>query len=344
MRSIYFTFCLLAFSLFNCQPEDISRSTTANDTFYVQNNEAAMRVNVKGNTLSNKVVLIIHGGPSSSSYFYRSNEVKNILEPEYAVAYWDQRMAGASQGAGNINKASLSQFGDDLQKVVVVLKHRYGSAVKIYLWSHSWGGMVASEFMTSHNDEALVSGWIFANSLHDWPLNNANTNDKLQRTATEQIAAGNRVSEWQDITNRCNQISAPFGEGENQELNDLATLAMTYIDGFKPLDAFKILRENLIDLRIPLTGFFLNYNNPVIPRLIDEVLNKSYGSSLQQVTIPVLVCSGEHDFITPSETADDFYNRVASTDKQRITFSNSGHNMEEQGAYINAFKEFVKNH
>jgi pimeloyl-ACP methyl ester carboxylesterase len=121
-----------------------------------------MRVSVKGNTASGKIMLIVHGGPGGSAFLYHTKEMQNLLEPRFAVAYWDQRTSGASQGGVNTETVTLSQFGDDLKKVIQVLMYRYGTTTKIFLMSHSWGGMVATQFLTTDTDQELVAGWIFA--------------------------------------------------------------------------------------------------------------------------------------------------------------------------------------
>ncbi|GAB3643754.1 alpha/beta hydrolase [Spirosoma arcticum] len=147
MRKVCFTaVAWLIACLAGCQPEAVTRSETADETFYVQNAGAAMRVSVKGNTASNTFMIVVHGGPGGSAYFYRTDAMKTIVESEFAVVYWDQRSAGASQGRA-IGTLTLIQYADDLKKVIQTLTHRYGASARVFIMGHSWGGLLTSAFL-----------------------------------------------------------------------------------------------------------------------------------------------------------------------------------------------------
>jgi len=338
-----FTIILMSL-LLQCQNEKITISVHTDDTFYVENNGAAMRVSVKGNTESGKIMLIVHGGPGGSSFLYHTKKIQSLLEPCYAVAYWDQRAASASQGTANKATVTLPQFGDDLKSVIQVLKYRYGATTKVYLMSHSWGGMVATQFLTAGTNQELVAGWIFANAVHDWPLNDQNTINMIVSRGSQEIALGRNVAKWQAMIEYAQSLELPISAKQSLKLNDYAWEAMELIEGFTPLNEDDIIEENLISDRIPYTSLFFNLINPVQSHLLREVNEKSFGSLLSKITIPILVCSGRHDFVCPTATGLDLFTRIGSVDKQNLLFDNSGHNLEEQSEYINAFIEFISMH
>lgn len=330
--------------LLQCQKEEITLSPKADDTFFVENNGCSMRVTVKGNTASGKIMLIVHGGPGGSAFLYHSEDMKNLFEPQYAVAYWDQRTSGASQGAANKETVTLSQFGDDLRKVILVLKHRYGAATKIYMMSHSWGGMVASQFITTGTNQELVAGWIFANALHDWPLNDQNTIDMFISMGDQEISLGRNVTQWEEIVRYVQPLVPPISSEQSKKLNNYAWGAMDLIEGFTPLNEDDIIKENQITDRIPQSSLLFNLLNPVQGRLCSEVNNVSFSSLLSNTTTPMLICSGRYDFVCPTATANDLFMYIGSADKQILLFNHSGHNLEEQPEYIEAFIEFIRLH
>ena len=153
MKKLLMIFLIL---LFGCQKEKITISEASSQVFFVENAGASMRVLVDGNTQSNIYILVIHGGPGLSSYFYDTKYVSQHLGDKYAMVYWDQRNAGASQGNSNGKQLHLSQMVDDLIKVIDVLKYRYGSNMSLFLLGHSFGGLIAADFLTHPGNQDMI--------------------------------------------------------------------------------------------------------------------------------------------------------------------------------------------
>src|SRR5664279_5408846 len=103
MKSRILTILLILMASFSCQKESITLTASADDIFYLENAAAAMRIEVRGNTDSKAFVLIVHGGPGATGFFYDKNYYKAHLENRLAMVFWDQRNAGASQGNNNGN-------------------------------------------------------------------------------------------------------------------------------------------------------------------------------------------------------------------------------------------------
>ena len=122
----------LVFILCTCQREKITIGENVTETFYLDNNGASMRILVEGNTSSHTFLIIVHGGPGTSSFIYNTEYIKQNIENKYAVVYWDQRNAGASQGNSNGDHLNLPQMTEDLKKVIQLVKIRYGQdSVKV---------------------------------------------------------------------------------------------------------------------------------------------------------------------------------------------------------------------
>src|SRR5690554_3144247 len=220
---------LIFFFLQSCQKENISIGTNVSETFYVENKGASMRVLVEGNTASKTILLFVHGGPGSSSYFYNTDYISTHIEDKYAVAYWDQRNAGASQGNNNADNFNLPTMTEDLEKVIQVLKYRYGNDISIFLLAHSFGGMLTTSFMTKGDNQNLVKGWIICSASHNYPLNDDLTCDALNFYAYQEISLGNHVSKWQEILDFINSLpSGTLSLEKANELNSYATDAETY--------------------------------------------------------------------------------------------------------------------
>ena len=117
MKNIFLL--LLLAGILSCQKEKITIGTSVQDFFYVENDGAKMPVVVEGNTASKIMVLFVHGGPGGTGIGFNNDENSTLyLKKNYAVAYWDQRGAGTSQGNG---KLTFDPYVDDMGKVIAVL-------------------------------------------------------------------------------------------------------------------------------------------------------------------------------------------------------------------------------
>src|SRR5664279_811311 len=186
MKRIYFFCCFLLLTA--CQKESILISTNASEVFYVENLGASMRVFVEGNTASNIFILIIHGGPGVSSYFYDTKYISTHLGDKYAMVYWDQRNAGASQGTSNGKDLHLGVMVEDLKKVIEVLKYRYGQDISLFLVGHSFGGLIAADFVTTPGYQQLIKGLINVDGSHNYPLNDTLTREMLLSYGKREIS------------------------------------------------------------------------------------------------------------------------------------------------------------
>lgn len=328
----------------SCYREEITFSTNANDVFYVENNGASMRVQVRGNTSSKSFLMVIHGGPGASSYKYMTRKMEALVHPETAVVYFDQRNAGASQGNNNVDYADLEQYALDVAYVIAVLKSRYGEDISLFLLSKSFGGMVACQYMTraGRPDEA-IKGWIYANATHHYPLNDSLSHDMMIRLGRDYVAAGINTNKWLDILTYCESVAPPFSFEQSLRLNLLARRAQTIVPEVEPYSENPIW-DNLLSEHIPFTNYYLGRTNSLWRKFNRVLHNIGFRESLSNVTVPVLVCTARFDFLCPSGLADDFYARVGSADKKYLMFENSTHNFEEEEAYYHAFVAFVQEH
>ncbi|MDX1943420.1 MAG: alpha/beta hydrolase [Saprospiraceae bacterium] len=129
---------------------------------------ADMPIWVRGNLQSRKILLYLHGGPGECSLCLR--EFFEPIEQEIAVVYWDQRMAGSASGNADPATLNYSQFAEDLEMVVKLLKQQYPNT-EIYLFGHSFGVEMAWQFLTTGENQSLVKAFIALDgtySTYDW--------------------------------------------------------------------------------------------------------------------------------------------------------------------------------
>ncbi|MGL4630430.1 MAG: alpha/beta hydrolase [Leadbetterella sp.] len=315
----------------SCQNENITIGEGVSETFYVQNKGASMRVLVEGNTASKVILLVVHGGPGASSYVYNNEYFSKLIEPKYAVAYWDQRIAGASQGGSNLENHKIEVIIEDLKEVILTLKSRYGNDFSIFLCGHSFGGMPTAGFLVEPQNQDMVKGWIFANASHNYKLNDKYTHDKLVFFANDQINKGKKVEEWKAIKKFCDEKVPPFSFDQSFQLNIKANQTLNYFDEFSNQSAINFAINSPLRDHVALTSAFINLYVSQKSPLNKQLWETEYSSKLSNVKIPLMTISGYFDSTCPTELSNDVYLNVSSVNKERWESPKSGHNIMDKG-------------
>jgi len=333
-------------TIISCQKEKITLGTNVSETFYVDNSNASMRVTVEGNTSSLIFLLLVHGGPGESSYYYKTDYITQNIGNKYAIVYWDQRNAGASQGGSNDNHLNLPQMTDDLKKVIQVIKGRYGQNSEVFLLGHSFGGLLTSSYMTTENYQSMVKGWIFVDGSQNYPLNDTLTRQMLLSVGQQQVALNKNIPQWNAIISYCNAHTGNFSYEESNQLETFAGDAETYFDVVKKFDILALIKENALKDDWPLTSILFNNLYSTNASFNNDLHTTQFSSLLYKVTTPTLLLFGQYDFICPQDLGVDLMNRISTTDKKMVISPISGHNLMYQDGvlFCREVNDFIELH
>ena len=155
MRNSIYTL-LAALCILSCGDVDLKQG----DVLYLRHKGADMPAHVYGNIPSKTFMILLHGGPGGNGLEYRGGRYVEDLEKEIAVVYWDQRGQGNSRGNGHQETLNMDLLLDDLDQLVVMLKHQYGDDINLFLYGHSWGGTYGTKYMMSEARQVQFNGWI----------------------------------------------------------------------------------------------------------------------------------------------------------------------------------------
>jgi pimeloyl-ACP methyl ester carboxylesterase len=122
-------------------------------------------VRIRGEELSNPVLISLHGGPGFPEAWLQ-RYFNAVLEKSFTIVYWDQRGAGRSFKPG-IAKSSMTveQFIADLDQLVDIVCARLGQR-KVVIFGHSWGSALGMLYAGRFPEK--VSVYVGGAQIGDW--------------------------------------------------------------------------------------------------------------------------------------------------------------------------------
>lgn len=316
---------LLCLGFQACHKEEITIGTQVSDLFYLNNQGAKMPVLVEGNTASKVILIFVHGGPGGTGIGFNNDEaISRIVEAKFAVAYHDQRAAGNSQGS-TTQKLAVEQYIDDLQKLILVLRKRYGSDNKIFILSHSWGGLVAAGFLTAGTNQQSVSGWINLAGAHNYLLNDQLTREYLLAFGKEQMAKNIHTKEWTPIVEYAETHVPNYDFAIAKQLNTYGSAVEAYIDDIHQEGGG--LSNLFLTKKKAFYPFWMlsNAGASYLLNLPKDLMYASYSDKLSVINTPVLNITGKYDFTVPKGLAEEVMQKAASAKKKLVILPHSGH-------------------
>ncbi len=278
---------------------------------------------VQGNDVSNPVLLVLHGGPGYAMLplFHEHNAG---LEDHFTIVNWDQRGAGRSYSANiPVLSMNLNRFLQDANELTQILKERFGQE-KIYLLGHSWGTVLGMHMVKQFPDKyyafigvGQVVDVIENEQLaYDWALNKAHEeqNIKAIRALTfigrpDDNGRYPRSGDFgYDITLHWVSFfgGSLWGKHGSQEIENwlLTTEEYKGIWGKKLEKGWNFSTALFYDKNF----WFLDFRQSVI-----------------DVKCPVYFLMGVHDYETPVELVEDYFNILKAPSKEIVWFDNSAH-------------------
>lgn len=350
-RLLALCFCALLLT-FSCKENTVVvPDDYVNESFYVRNNKADLYTSARGNRFTNSIIINIHGGPAQGVQLIgllRPITYQEI-EKQGIVIYYDQRGIGLSTGNFKKNTLSLDQYVDDLNAIVEICKHKYGSEKKIFLLSRSWGGLVAAEYLVHTELQKKIAGWMNVSGAYDLPKILDYGQSNLLSIANEQIALDNSATEWRGIRD----FAIGF-DTTNHSWDNLNQLWIKGSEGMKLLENDHVLVENTQTTGLNIEdisgstaySFFEASQNDwqEIPEIIMKPL-LNYSPKIENIEIPTLFISGEKDLIVPSNLTQIGFEEISTPlkDKYLHIYSNQGHfPMGDVEKFTLHFNDFIQ--
>ncbi len=290
-------------------------------------------ITVRGRDRRNPILLVLHGGPAApelpNRYLFEAP-----WTDFFTVVEWDQRGSGKTFALNDPAVVgptlSAERMVQDAEELVAYLRKAYDKP-KVFVMGHSWGTLLGLKLAERRPE------WLYAYVGAGQIIN---------------TSAGERIGYAFDL-----EQARKAGDGAAiQELEAIAPYPEP--DGAIPLAKLNVERKWSVHFGGLTYGrssydFWENaerlspdYSEAdfkaidagsafSLPKLLPDLIGADF-TGLAQVKCPVVIFAGRHDYTTPSEPVQAWFNRLNAPDKRFIWFENSAHMMfaEEPGQVL----------
>jgi len=140
------------FGLFFFMQTSVLAAAPVSDRVMLDVGDTSVYLEVLGRSKEAPVVLFLHGGPGSVAHLIMfQTTVGKRLEKDFLVAYLHQRGIGKSPPVPD-SEQTIGNHVKDVDRVIDYLKRTYNQK-QVSLVGHSWGGMLAGEYVVAHPEK-----------------------------------------------------------------------------------------------------------------------------------------------------------------------------------------------
>jgi len=278
---------------------------------------------IRGKDKSNPVLLFVHGGPGSPEMPW-AHHFSGGLEDHFVVVNWDQRRSGKSYSGTPKESLKIDQFVSDAHELTRLLLDRFG-AEKIFIVGHSWGSVLSVLTVRKYPD--LYYAYVGIGQVVDMQQNEAisyrfvldEAKKRGDRKAIRQLEkiGPPPYDAFRELYIQRKWLLKFGGAFHNEDsYKKYAKIALKQGKEYTPADWVKFLLSNIL----------------VAKEMWDELMKINFFEQAPRIEIPVYFLVGRHDYNTPFELVEQYYEMLdAPMGKRLIWFENSAHspNLEE---------------
>jgi pimeloyl-ACP methyl ester carboxylesterase len=288
---------------------------------------------IRGESLANPALLLLHGGPGfSETHFFR--RYCSALEKSFTVVYWDQRGSGRSFAPG-IDRSSMTvdRFVADLDELVEAVRGRL-STDKVVIFGHSWGSALGVLYAARFPEKVVA--YVGSGQIGSAPAAEA-------ASYAFALAAAQRLGK-RKVVEKLRAIGPPpYG------VDDLWTerVCLNRLEGRMNVRTFadlgrmflRVPELSLLDLPNLVRGFRFS-----LDAMWEEVSRIDLTTAAPVLDVPAFFLIGRHDHWVPPETSVAYYTALTAPRKELVWFEESGHEpfVDEPAAFTTTMVESVR--
>jgi pimeloyl-ACP methyl ester carboxylesterase len=290
---------------------------------------------MRGRSVHNPLLLYLSGGPGGSELAW-VRHFNAPLEDHFLVVQWDQRGATKSYAALQDRDAlTLDQYVSDASDLLELLTTRFGQQ-KVIVVGHSWGSILGVLLAQRRPErvQAYVGLGQQVNFLE---------NDTVSHLRAYELAA--RYGDGKALA-QLERIGPPPYTGPDmaERYMTLVSLASRHAGrrGVVPELLSSVLKAPEYSLRDKLHMFL--GSRDTFPLVYPQLAGINLEAQVPRLEMPVWFMLGREDYVTPSEIAARYFERLEAPRKTLLWFEHSGHSpqFEEPGKFNSVLIQQVR--
>lgn len=295
---------------------------------------------IRGEDVSNPVIIWLHGRPAGSDAFV-NHVFQKYLVDEYTIINWDQRGCGRTyfrnvKSDPNNDTATFEQAQADLDELVDYACERFDKD-KVIIVGHSYGTMLGSQYTLNHPDKLLAyigvgqvvniesDIYSYENALEIAKENGDDTSE--MESAYQKYVNDKTLINMMNLRN----YTGKYHVAEKSANTIWEGIASPYmgIDDirwfFKQIGGL----EEYIELNQQLFDYIM----------VSDV--RDYGLEYQ---VPVGFISGSDDWTTPVKYSEEYYNLISAPQKSFALIEGCGHSpqYDDPESFSKKLKDMLK--
>jgi len=280
----------------------------------VKINGSNHEIMIRGKDRDNPVIIFVHGGPGCPEIPY-ADKYQDLLENKFTVVNYDQRASGKSyhffEDYSNLSSDLLVK---DLLAMTDYISKRLGKE-KVILIGHSYGTYIATQaaYKAPEKYKAYIGIGQMSNTVES-------ETDSLNYSINQAKKVGNKedVSYLQGLTEKIkngdtftprNYVMKYGGDSRLIDNPDGDNVGMLFSSEYNLLD---VIRYN----------YGLAYSQQT---LLKEVLKNPLPNIVTKLKIPCYFVMGKYDYMTSSNAAKKYFDKIEDNQKEFISFEKSAH-------------------
>jgi pimeloyl-ACP methyl ester carboxylesterase len=279
-------------------------------------------IQVRGQNVSNPILLFIHGGPGHA-FIPLAGAFQDPWEKHFTVVQWDQRGAGKTYASNDRElqrrTMTVQQMEQDTLDVANYLRNRF-KREKLFVLGASWGSLLG--LWLAHEHPELVYAYVGVGQA----VNLKQNEEVAYRDALQEARRRHNEQAVRELESSAPSPDQDLRKGQTRQTWQAALLGppangVSFIDGRRLVTSLVSTPEySLADVFAFVRGQIFSLET-LIP-LVRKVDLTQFGSDF---SVPILFLQGRHDPYTRSSLIWAYYQTIKAPHKDFVWFEKSGH-------------------